>query len=88
MLRKKPLQNIILSDEVQIDRIFEQLPKSGAILERLKPSIGFSIKIATFEIPADSTKDLDLAKKIRRLENYLDRNGLINTTRPRRMPIL
>jgi hypothetical protein len=84
MPSKKPLQNIVLADELHIDKILEQLPNSGSVLESLKASLSFSVKIATFQIQATSAKQT-LANKIKRLEAYLERNGFINDTRPRRM---
>jgi hypothetical protein len=52
MLSKNLPQNIVLVDEVQIDKILEQLPKSASLLESLKASVSFSIKIAKFEMQA------------------------------------
>lgn len=85
-IRKKNLRNLVLVDEPQIDKILGQLPNSFSILESLKATFGVSIKIAKFEIQTTSLKNSGAIKKIRRLESYLERNGLVNKSRPRRTP--
>ena len=84
--RKRVLHNLVHVDEAQIDKILGQLPSSFSILESLKATIGVTIKIAKFEIETTSPKNSNALKKIRRLENYLDRNRLLNRSRPRRTP--
>jgi hypothetical protein len=73
-------------DGAKLDAILEQLPNSHSIFENLKAKLGVTIKIAKIEIEATSQSDSGSIKKIRRLEKYLDQNGLLNKTRPRRTP--
>jgi hypothetical protein len=84
--KEKVLTNLVHLDESQIDSILGQLPNSLSILESLKAKLGITIKIATFELEATTTKNSSVFKKIERLEKYLDRNGVLNKSRPRRMP--
>ena len=83
---KQVLQNLVHVDEARIDEILEQLPNSHSIFENLKAKFGITIKVAKFEIEATSPKISSTLKKIKRLEKYLDRNGLLNKSRPRRTP--
>jgi len=84
--QKASLRNLISIDEGRLNRLVDQLPNTFSILENVKAKLGFSIGSAHFELQPAISKDTSVIKKIRRLEAYLDRNGLINKTRPRRMP--
>src|ERR1700730_10143357 len=84
--KKQNLRNLLLINQIQIEKIVGQLPNSYSVIESLKASLGISIKVAKFEIEASSLQDSSAIKKIGRLDPYLERNGLINRSRPRRMP--
>ncbi|MEH2501698.1 hypothetical protein V1290_000509 [Bradyrhizobium sp. AZCC 1578] len=84
--KKLELRNFIQIDEKQIDSILAQLSTSYSVIENLKAKFGFSYASATFELEANSRRDTSVVRKIARLERYLERNRLISTARPRRMP--
>jgi hypothetical protein len=84
--KKTNLRNLVQVDGARLDAILEQLPNSLSIFENLKAKLGVTIKIAKIEIEATSQSDSSAIRKIRRLEKYLDQNGLLNKTRPRRTP--
>jgi hypothetical protein len=73
-------------DDARLNEILDQLPGTFSIIESLRAKFGVSIKIAKFEVEYASNRNESTIRRIRRLESYLDRNGLINNVRPRRTP--
>src|SRR3981081_1534359 len=84
--QKLRLRQIVSVDDERLNEVLEQLPSTWSILENAKVKFGISIKAAKFEFQSTSFQQLPTIKRIRKLESYLDRNGLVNTSRPRRMP--
>jgi hypothetical protein len=80
------LQNLVQVDDAQLDKILAQIPRSLSIMENLKATLGVSFLGAKAEIQATPPLSVSTARKVRRLEAHLEKNGLINRSRPRRTP--
>lgn len=83
---KAPLRNLVQVDSERLNDILDQLPTSLSIIEDLKLKFGIGLKFAKIEFQPTQFRDRSTIKRIRKLESYLARNGLINKNRPRRMP--
>jgi hypothetical protein len=85
-LSKRHLRNLVQVDNERLNAILDQLPTSLSIIEDLKLKFGFGLAQAKIEIQPSQFRDRSTIKRIRKLESYLGRNGLVNVARPRRMP--
>jgi hypothetical protein len=83
---KTRLRNIVFIDEKRLDALLAQVPNALGIIENLMNKFEFSFKGASLGFEMSGLTNISKTRKIRRLESYLDRNGLINKVRPRRMP--
>lgn len=80
------LRNFVQVDDKRLNDILDQIPTCFSIVEDLKLKFGVGLKTAKIEFQPTQFRDRSTIKRIRKLESYLARNGLINRNRPRRMP--
>jgi hypothetical protein len=83
---KALLRNLVQVDSERLNSILDQIPASLSIIEDLKLKFGIGLISTKIEFQPTQFRDRSTIKRIRKLESYLASNGLINKSRPRRMP--